>query len=149
MPKAPTKFKKPVHANKHCRHYSYRRGFTDDCGPCCAKGLDLSGPGAANVCMPKSVEPSPEKRICAQREEYTATERDIWKKWQTESMGRMIIILEVISGSADKKDKEYWGKQGQLQCPACETGTVRWTRAPNNGHLWASCSTPNCFGVSQ
>lgn len=148
MPKAPMKFNKPPKASQHCRHYDYKMALGDDRGPCCARGLDLSSPGAANVCMPKAVGVVPEK-VCLQREEYTATERDNWKKWQTESMGRLIVILAVIPGSADKKDKAYWGKTGSLDCPACNAGKVKWTRAPNNGHLWASCTTPHCFMVIQ
>ena len=149
MPKAPVKFNKPPHATQHCRHYSYKMAPEDTRGPCCAKELDLTAPRAVQACMPKSVAPRPLARVCDQREEYTATEREAWKKFQTESMGRLITILAVIPGSVDTRDKEYWGKTGELVCPACETGTVRWTRAPNNGHLWASCSTPNCFGVIQ
>jgi hypothetical protein len=142
----PVKFEKPLRASQHCRHYSYNLGaMLDDQGPCCAKGLDLTGPGAANVCMPKGGWPG----SCAKREEYTAVERDIWDKWKAASLGRMIQVLEVIPGSADRKDKDYWGKTGTVQCPACGDGKVRWTRAPSNGHLWASCSTPNCFQVMQ
>ena len=144
MPKAPVKFKKPPKASKHCRHYSYDLAVVDAGGPCCAKGIDLSGPGASSVCMPKPFEGFPDKRACKKREEYTAVERDEWKKWQAEAMGRMIIVLAEIPG--DVKDR---GKTGTLKCPACKTGTVRWTRAPNNGHLWASCSTPHCFQVMQ
>src|SRR5579872_2345044 len=98
MPKAPVKFQKLPKATQHCRHYSYnvQNVLGGASGPCCAKGLDLSAPGAAMPCMPKSVAPRPLNRICAQREEYTATERDTWNKWKTESMGRMILVLAAI-----------------------------------------------------
>ena len=137
-------FPKPLHANKHCRHYSYKMGLNDDRGPTCAKGLDLaSKPGAALVCMPDLG-----ANLCAQREEFTEIERAAWEEWRNQSMARMILIMPLIPGSGAKRD-EYWGKTGKFSCPACEVGNVRWTRAPNNGHIWASCSTPNCFSVIQ
>lgn len=100
--------------------------------------------------MPKTPTPAKDLRICAQREEYTAVERETWKRFQAESVYRMFQIMPLVPGcNAETDDRQYWGKTGTFACPACEGGTVRWTRAPNNGHVWASCSTPNCFQVMQ
>ena len=146
MPKV---FERPLRATQHCRHYSYAMEPNDKRGPCCAKGVNLEAPGAANVCMPQSMVVT--GALCSKREEYTKAERKAWEQYRKESMLRMIAVLAEIPGSSDnnKKDREYWGKQGTIDCPVCEGGKVRWTRAPSNGHLWARCSTPNCFGVMQ
>jgi hypothetical protein len=137
-------FPKPLHASKHCRHYSY--DYEPNDGPACAKGIDLtSKPGAALVCMPNSF-----GKICAQREEFTEEERAVWKEYQQAAMMRMILVMpEIPSSDNYKEDQQYWGKTGRFTCPACEGGNVRWTRSPSNGHIWAACSTPNCFSVMQ
>ena len=67
---AATSFTRPVRATHHCRHYSYRHAdLISECGPQCARGLDLSMPGASLGCMPDQA------RTCTVREEYTEAER--------------------------------------------------------------------------
>jgi len=36
------------------------------------------------------------------------------------------------------------GESGQLPCPICETGTLRFSRSGVNGHIHAGCSTETC-----
>lgn len=135
----------PARASAHCRHYSFDvRNFLEGGGPRCARGIDLSGSGMPKRCMPKG--PSDNFSPCGEREEYSDAERLAWLVWRRDSMRRMIIILAAIP---DRTDESSWGKTGELPCPACNSGTVRWTRAAVNGHLWASCSTPHCFGMIQ
>jgi hypothetical protein len=131
-------FARPKPAGHHCRHYEYNDG------PQCARGIDLSGFGAAQVCMPDS-----KVAVCCEmREEHTAEERTAWEAWRNERAGRMILILAQIPGSSrDRKNKPEWGKSGEFACPACEGGKVRWARARSNGHVHAGCSTPDCFGI--
>lgn len=152
---------KPLRATKHCRHYSYVMTPNDEPqGPRCACGLDLRAkPGASLVCMPDAdVELKLlEKQgrpidACEWREEYTDDERAAWEAWKHQSMQRMLNILPKIPGSADRNnasDRATWGTQGVFDCPACKEGKVRWSRARVNGHVWAACSTPNCFTVMQ
>lgn len=33
---------------------------------------------------------------------------------------------------------------GELPCPVCNAGTLRYSRASYNGHVHASCSTTDC-----
>lgn len=40
--------------------------------------------------------------------------------------------------------KEGNGGQSSIPCPACETGTLRYSVASLNGHMHAKCSTINC-----
>lgn len=146
----PLPSQKPPRASKHCRHYTYRHAGLDGIrrgdlgGPACARGIPLGEPRATNACMPEPV-----GSTCSQREEYTEAERQAWAAWKDEGMARMVVVMAAIPGSASKADRATWGTSGSFTCPACEVGTVRWTRAGSNGHLHAACSTPNCFGVMQ
>jgi hypothetical protein len=131
-------FPRPLPASHHCRHYSY------DDGPQCARGVDLSGPGAAAPCMPDSKVAV----ACNLREEHTDEERAAWEEWRNERAARMIKVLALIPGSSrDRKNKPFWGQRGEFACPACPDGKVRWVRAPSNGHVHAACTTEGCFGV--
>ncbi len=134
-------FTRPTPAGQHCRHYDYD---VHGIGPKCARGVDLTAPGASKVCMPDAKEAV----ACELREEHTEEERAIWKAWRDERAARTIVILAQIPGSSrDRKNRPEWGKQGQFDCPCCDGGVVRWARAPTNGHVHAGCSTPGCFGI--
>lgn len=139
---------KPLHATQHCRHYSYSGSIlTDGGGPKCARDVILSAPGAARCCMPA---PAGDGFTCALREEYTEDERAAWLDWMAERACRSVLILAEIPGSSrDKKNRPGWGQFGEFPCPACDWGVVKWTRARTNGHLWAACTTPDCFAVIQ
>lgn len=145
-------FTPPPHAGLHCRHYSYERGMNWS-GPKCAAGIDLSAPGASNPCMPPVADhvKGPGGLLeCAWREEWKPEEREAWAAWRAESQARAILIIEKIPGnSTDRTNKPAWGTGGEFPCPACEVGTVRWSRARINGHLHAACTTPGCFGIMQ
>ncbi len=143
-------FPKPRRATEHCRYYSYQMHNLSGGmpGPTCMQGIVLDSPGAALMCMP-----NPEKlleRACPSRENYTDEEKAAWVIWKKEAFTRMCLVMVEIPSSENKKeDQKYWGKTGSFICPGCNGGAVRWTRAPNNGHIWAACSTPNCFSVIQ
>ena len=142
MTEAPEGFNPPLRATGHCRHYSYMRDRLDR-GPTCALGLDLTGPGASRKCWP--VDTSTGAGCgCDRREEYTEAERAAWGDYVAARTARMVLILPAIPGKDEGR-----GKAGTIPCPACDGGVVRWSRAASNGHLWAACSTPNCFSIIQ
>jgi hypothetical protein len=149
---------KPLHASKHCRHYSYVRTTNQEKqGPRCACGIDLrEKPGQSLMCMPPGVIDtallSQGRAIdepCDWREEFTDDERLAWSAYAAESLARMTVIMPLIPGSADKRDRKFWGQTGSFPCPCCDGGTVRWLRARSNGHVHARCSSPDCFAVMQ
>ena len=41
------------------------------------------------------------------------------------------------------------GKSGEMPCPVCKTGTIKWVRVPYNNHLRMGCSTPACVMMMQ
>ena len=131
----------PGPARQHCRHYGYAPGLVDG-GPTCAVGVNNRQPGGSAPCMPDGTG-------CPSRSDWTEEERAAWKAYGDERLGRMAVIMPTIPGSADRKHREEWGKDGVIDCPACGVGKVSWSRARSNGHLWARCSTPDCFSVIQ
>ena len=40
--------------------------------------------------------------------------------------------------------RNYLSGVGQIDCPVCKSGKLRYTRASYNGHVHAACSTDNC-----
>lgn len=124
----------PPRAREHCRHYSYQRGWNG--GPQCARGVDMSGAGAALPCMPPDHQRG---ATCAKREDWSSAERAAWKEFSTNNIARAGVIVQAIPRAGDS---------GRIECPVCG-GTVSWSRARLNGHLHAACSTPNCFAVMQ
>ncbi len=38
----------------------------------------------------------------------------------------------------------YFTGDGEITCPVCKTGKLRYSRAAYNGHVHASCSTATC-----
>lgn len=128
---------KPPIARQHCRHYgSWGGGILRGGGPTCAMNVPLIEPAARNACMPPD---SQRGATCSAREEWTASERAAWKAWSDHHRERMLVIFAAIP--------DDYG--GEIPCPACGTGRVRYARARSNRHLHAACSTPNCFEVMQ
>lgn len=49
----------------------------------------------------------------------------------------MIAALQAIR--KDGKDR------GEVPCPKCGTGSIAYTKAKYNGHIWGRCSTEGCL----
>ena len=41
------------------------------------------------------------------------------------------------------------GTSGEMPCPVCRDGTVKWVRVAYNKHIRLGCSTPNCIMMMQ
>jgi hypothetical protein len=112
-----------------CRHY----GYAD--GPTCAVGLDLSEPGKSARCMPR-----PHGPRCPSREDLSDEEI---KAHEDRARQAAVDALMVVAAIPTE------GREGSLACPACQTGTVLWSRAEGGARarslsLRATCSTPGC-----
>ena len=131
---------KPPMARGWCKHYSYIKPefprstkiTLSSEGPQCAVGCDPSTFG--DRCYPDPTD------VCSKRENWSDKEKAIWEEWQHHHVSRMLVCLDVIPSDVG---------EGSFTCPACGTGTLRWSRARSNRHLHALCSTPNCFGFIQ
>lgn len=116
----------------HCRHYGYETGLRGR-GPLCARGVDLSAPGAAKPCMPPPHDP------CPQREEWTEAERAEVETRRKAGMQRLTKAIDALRGPVP------CGSRVIEKCPNCEAGTVVVDRM-RNGHAWVQCTTDGCVG---
>jgi hypothetical protein len=136
-------FTPPPHAGDiHCRHYSHAVPTpTDFGGPACAVGCDLSAPQAWRKCAAPLPGDGP-VAVCPKRENYTTDEIKAWEDYCTASTARTLVIMTAIPRTGK-------GTSGEIDCPGCKAGKIRFVFASCNGHLHAACSTPGCFGVIQ
>ena len=56
------------------------------------------------------------------------------------SFDRVVLVRNAIIADAGGKR----GVAGKIPCPACKNGTVGYSIAALNGHVWARCSTEGC-----
>ena len=129
---------RPLRATRHCRHYSYERGagWADkSSGPRCARGVDLSSPGSAMMCMPGD-DPRP-RAGCSQREEYTDEERKAWRAYVDWGLTKLSCALDVFEPVA-------CGTETRKPCPHCDGVLV--LQRMSNGHAWLTCTTDGCVG---
>lgn len=57
-----------------------------------------------------------------------------------QSLERIGVIRKAIIAEHERTG----ANAGTITCPACNAGTVSWSRARSNGHVHARCSTPDC-----
>lgn len=77
---------------------------------------------------------------CAKCHHHTPEELAEIHAERDRSFERMALIRTAIEGAlAGAK----WGS-GTIQCPACKSGLLRYSKAAYNGHIHAKCSTSDC-----
>lgn len=57
---------------------------------------------------------------------------------------RLSVACSTVRAAIVEKERGRKSVQGELPCPVCASGTVRYTIAGTNGHVWARCSTATC-----
>lgn len=86
-----------------------------------------------------------EKKSCWTREEAINIE-----KKRAESTKKFVVALGAAHDDAKKKGlKQGHGGKDSLPCPVCKTGTLHYSVAGVNGHLWGQCSTKDCVAWMQ
>lgn len=68
------------------------------------------------------------------------------KKNTTQTLEAMAAVHEAARRLGLKKGR---GGTGTIKCPVCTTGTLGFSVASYNGHIWGKCSTDNCVGWMQ
>jgi hypothetical protein len=82
---------------------------------------------------------------CSECEIPTEVEADAKIAEHEKRFGGMMTARKAIvddCGGPWKKGGDQ--KHGQLSCPVCTTGVLRYSRAAYNGHIHAQCSTKSC-----
>lgn len=62
------------------------------------------------------------------------------------------VIEAMFAAQADATKcgfRKGHGGQSSLQCPICKRGTLNYSVASYNGHMWGKCSTDGCVGWMQ
>jgi hypothetical protein len=126
----------------HCKHYTrevYEKGA-------CAAGVnvrervggdDLGWLGRI-PCHPSIRAGAHPAFTCEHFAEPTAEELAQEKAASDASFKRIMKARAAILAAGAKPRT-----QGDLSCPVCEAGTLRWSMA-SNGHVHANCSTAGC-----
>lgn len=73
-------------------------------------------------------------------EEIEAEIEEVMKRFNDTHEARKAIVEHL--GGPWKKGMA--GASGEIPCPACKSGTLRFSRAGYNGHIHAACSTKGC-----
>lgn len=126
-----------VNRDTWCRH---RTPFGTD-HPVCKAGIDFHPfliPSDRMEHMPCLGTPTQAEALatCPQYsgysdEELAAREAEDAARWERIKTIRAAIIASGKTG-------------GEIECPACKTGKVRFSVARSNGHVHAGCSTEGC-----
>lgn len=105
------------------------RGMILPVGPLVAKMADAFGCTEAEVrsALPTAIEVEAEQ-----------------KAWE-EIHGKFTVAFAAARADANTKGfKRGSGGQGQIKCPCCQDGTLAYSVASYNGHMWGTCSTADC-----
>jgi len=66
------------------------------------------------------------------------------------NLHKVAAIMEDCRKDANSKSiKKGNGGNGSIPCTVCDGGTVRYSVASVNGHLWGKCSTKGCVAWMQ
>lgn len=88
-----------------------------------------------------------ERRILVFTEKQGMTEEQAASAFdrQQKAMESFVKASEAACLDAEAKGlRKGSGGLGQLPCPACESGTLHYSVATSNGHLWGKCTTEGC-----
>ncbi len=117
-----------------CKH------FTGAMGKVCQAGItyDSLPSGTQWPCVPSQLD----KSGCSKFSALSSEEIEQELEKEKAAMERFSKVFPLIA----KIKKENKGKsaQGHESCPACGTGTLSWSHAKLNGHIWGRCSTDGC-----
>lgn len=77
---------------------------------------------------------------CDERDPYTREEA----KEHYERIERRIEDVSVAHAAILEATQGEVGISGEITCPVCQTGALRYSIASVNGHVHAQCSTDDC-----
>lgn len=98
-------------------------------------------------------EPKNGERVeCEGFSPYTHDEAKVREAEMNERMAKVLMAVTAAHehalaqglGTPTRKHPDLKGGAGELPCPVCLTGKLRYTVAQCNGHMHACCSTAGC-----
>lgn len=86
-----------------------------------------------------------ERAICQSYAPWTREEAERRVDRSTAQRDALFSAYAVLKADAAAKGlRKGNGGSGSVDCPACHAGTVKYTIAGSNGHMWARCSNGSC-----
>jgi hypothetical protein len=127
---------------RKCRHFTGVQNKTCEAGVNYDDVVPIPCIGRVGA----EIEPAKcEKKSCWTREEAINIEKE-----RAESTKRFMLALGAASEDAKAKGyKKGHGGKDSLPCPVCKTGTLHYSVASYNGHLWGQCTTDKCVAWMQ
>lgn len=116
--------------NESCRagvEYASLKGIPFDKRPCFAVRGCAANPGCDLVELPTA-------------EELAAQDDEMNRRCEMLGVARKAIV----ENAGGPWEKGMPGTSGELPCPCCKSGTLRYSRAGYNGHIHAACTTEGC-----
>lgn len=100
--------------------------------------------GTAMPCIPRFIKgrqawPCERFEIMSQAEAEEESDRDI------AVMNRVAVAHAAAKADAEARGlRKGTGGTGEMPCPCCKDGLLRYSVASYNGHMHAKCSTEDC-----
>lgn len=127
-----------------CKHY-HGLANGDECRAGVKYDLVVLGKGTKECSYPCFKDRNPLGATCEHCVFETPDETAARKAEQAkafERMGKVRAAIVTHLGGPWKKGMK--GNAGSISCPCCDGGCVNFSRSGYNGHIHASCSTPDC-----
>jgi hypothetical protein len=133
-----------------CKHFT---GIMADGGKCNAgvvyltiKSTDENRKGIAKYpCFRENIEVPCAKREFLTPEEVATEIAELESSWERMKLGLAATQTDAARLGLRKGN----GGKGSVPCPACKTGTLHYTVAAYNGHMWGKCTTADCLSWMQ
>jgi hypothetical protein len=86
-----------------------------------------------------------ERATCDKRQCWTVEEAETREAEHTRRLESVMAAMSAARKHATAHGfKKNHGGNGEMPCPVCTDGTLRYSVASYNGHLWGACSTESC-----
>jgi hypothetical protein len=124
-----------------CIHFN---GVMNDC---CKAGVSYSAIRVGHLfpCFKGDSLDTCDKREFPSDEQVAARVNEIEAN-TARTMTAMVAVCDEAKRLGLKNGK---GGGGQIECPVCKTGTLGFSVASYNGHIWGKCSTKDCVAWMQ
>lgn len=130
--------------SNYCRHYTMR-GMPDEC-EAGVNYRELAGPPQTGMILRLPCLRDHDTDIeCSKRSFYS--DEEIEKQAVEIEQQERVVLLCIPAAKADATEKGFGvgsAGRGEIPCPACKKGALRYTVAAVNGHMHASCTTKGC-----
>ena len=139
----------PGYAPGWCIHYRFRGEAGEPNPKTCEAGVPYArfeGTSlATRPCFLTNGQSRPGATVCENLRRPTPEEIAEHEEWARGRMRKLALGMEAVLPYREQARKTKRGVGGEIACPACENGMLRFSIAGSNGHCHAHCSTEGCL----